>query len=99
MQKSGADCARTVRCHGTACRGSPRRSLESDTLLIGSWRGTASGEPGEGSVSRTLIAGIYGMNFDDMPELRWRYRHATAMGLMAIVDGYLFYRFRRSQWL
>jgi len=47
----------------------------------------------------TLIAGIYGMNFDHMPELRWRFGYAVAMGVMAIVDLYLFYRFRKAKWL
>lgn len=47
----------------------------------------------------TLIAGIYGMNFDYMPELRWRYGYATAVGVMAVVDSYLFYRLRKAKWL
>ena len=32
----------------------------------------------------TLVAGIYGMNFDHMPELHWRLGYAWALGLMAI---------------
>lgn len=47
----------------------------------------------------TLVAGIYGMNFDVMPELRWRYGYAVALGVMAMVDCYLFYRFRKAKWL
>ena len=47
----------------------------------------------------TLIAGIYGMNFDHMPELHWRYGYAVSVGLMAVIDGYLFYRFRIAKWL
>jgi magnesium transporter len=47
----------------------------------------------------TLVAGIYGMNFDHMPELRWRYGYAVAMGIMAAIDIYLFYRFRKAKWL
>lgn len=47
----------------------------------------------------TLIAGIYGMNFVDMPELHWRYGYPVCMGVMAALDGYLFYLFRRSKWL
>ena len=31
----------------------------------------------------TLVAGIYGMNFDHMPELHWRLGYALALGLMA----------------
>ena len=47
----------------------------------------------------TLIAGIYGMNFDHMPELDWRFGYPVVLGIMAAIDGYLFYRFRRSGWL
>src|SRR6185312_10445012 len=37
----------------------------------------------------TLIVGIYGMNFDNMPELHWRYGYALLWGLMAALDGYI----------
>ncbi len=47
----------------------------------------------------TLIAGIYGMNFDDMPELRWKYGYVVTLGFMVVIDAYLFYRFRRTKWL
>ena len=47
----------------------------------------------------TLIVGIYGMNFDYMPELRWRYGYALIWGLMAAIDGYIFYRLRKARWL
>ena len=47
----------------------------------------------------TMIAGIYGMNFDHMPELEWRYGYAIATGLMIGIDGYLFYRLRKAGWL
>jgi magnesium transporter len=47
----------------------------------------------------TLIAGIYGMNFVDMPELHWRYGYPVCVGIMAALDGYLFYLFRKSKWL
>ena len=47
----------------------------------------------------TMIAGIYGMNFDYMPELRWAFGYPLAVGAMAAIDGYLFYRFRRAKWL
>ncbi len=47
----------------------------------------------------TLIAGIYGMNFDGMPELKWQFGYPFAMGLMLIIDAYLYYRFRQSGWL
>jgi magnesium transporter len=47
----------------------------------------------------TLIAGIYGMNFDYMPELRWKYGYFATLGLMVALDGYLFYRLRKAKWL
>ena len=47
----------------------------------------------------TLIAGIYGMNFQHMPELNWVVGYPLAIGLMVAVDGYLIYRFRRAGWL
>jgi magnesium transporter len=47
----------------------------------------------------TLIVGVYGMNFDHMPELRWQYGYALVWGLMAVIDGYIFYRLRKAKWL
>lgn len=47
----------------------------------------------------TLIAGIYGMNFDFMPELHWRFGYPVSLSLMAGIDAYLFYRLRKAKWL
>ena len=47
----------------------------------------------------TMIAGIYGMNFKYMPELEWRYGYELALSVMAVIDGYLFYRLRKAKWL
>ena len=47
----------------------------------------------------TAIAGVYGMNFEHMPELQWRFGYAFALGLMATACGVLFWRFRRAGWL
>jgi len=47
----------------------------------------------------TMIAGVYGMNFETMPELKWTYGYPMVMAVMAVLDGYLFYRFRKSGWL
>ena len=47
----------------------------------------------------TLIAGIYGMNFQHMPELEWAFGYPFALGLMS-VTAYLLYRsFRKREWL
>jgi len=47
----------------------------------------------------TLIAGVYGMNFKNIPELDWAFGYPLAVGMMAAIDIYLFYRFRKSKWL
>jgi magnesium transporter len=47
----------------------------------------------------TLIAGVYGMNFQHMPELSWFWGYPFALVLMAGIDLYLFYRFRKARWL
>jgi magnesium transporter len=47
----------------------------------------------------TMIAGIYGMNFEHMPELKWRYGYLASLLLMAGLDVYLFLRFKRVKWL
>jgi magnesium transporter len=47
----------------------------------------------------TAIAGIYGMNFDFMPELQWRFGYFIILGGMLTVCAALFWRFRRIGWL
>lgn len=47
----------------------------------------------------TMIVGIYGMNFEYMPELRWVYGYPLTLGLIVAIDAYLLYRFRKAQWL
>lgn len=47
----------------------------------------------------TAIAGIYGMNFEQIPELHWGYGYIWALGLMAASCGLLYWRFRRAGWL
>jgi magnesium transporter len=47
----------------------------------------------------TLIAGIYGMNFDYMPELHWRYGYLLALSLMALIAFALYRNFKRRRWL
>ena len=47
----------------------------------------------------TLIAGIYGMNFDHMPELGWQFGYPFALAVMACSSGYLYVLFRRRGWL
>lgn len=47
----------------------------------------------------TAIAGIYGMNFEHMPELRWTYGYPVVLAGIVAVCGFLYWRFRRSGWL
>ena len=47
----------------------------------------------------TLIAGIYGMNFHDMPELSWRLGYPLALGIMAASAGILYWVFHKRDWL
>jgi magnesium transporter len=47
----------------------------------------------------TAIAGIYGMNFKNMPELQWEYGYFTILGVMLVVMTLLFWQFRRVGWL
>lgn len=47
----------------------------------------------------TAIAGIYGMNFEFMPELRWRYGYFLVLGLIASVCTVLYAQFKRIGWL
>jgi magnesium transporter len=47
----------------------------------------------------TAFAGIWGMNFEHMPELKWQYGYAAALLLIASTCAYLYYRFRRAGWL
>ena len=47
----------------------------------------------------TMIVGIYGMNFDSMPELHWRYGYIFFWGLcLATVTAMLLF-FKRKKWL
>jgi magnesium transporter len=47
----------------------------------------------------TMIAGVYGMNFDVMPELKWTWGYPLVMGIMVGACGFLYWQFKRSGWL
>jgi magnesium transporter len=47
----------------------------------------------------TLIAGIYGMNFEYMPELHWKYGYAFALGLMGLSIAALYTFFKKKKWI
>jgi magnesium transporter len=47
----------------------------------------------------TMVAGIYGMNFEEMPELTWTLGYPLVLAFMVAVCGILFWRFKRAGWL
>ena len=47
----------------------------------------------------TMVAGVYGMNFANMPELQWAYGYPAALASMVLIDLYLVYRFRKAKWM
>ncbi len=47
----------------------------------------------------TVITGIYGMNFENMPELKWHYGYYMVLGLMLLITAYSLYFFRKRNWL
>ncbi|MEU5153145.1 CorA family divalent cation transporter [Glycomyces sp. NPDC021274] len=62
-----------------------------DTKKISAWAAIA--------IAPTIIAGIYGMNFDDMPELHWAVGYPLSLVLMVVVCVLLYRGFRRNGWL
>ena len=46
-----------------------------------------------------MIAGVYGMNFEHMPELEWELGYPLAIGVMVAIDLFLFWRFRKAGWV
>jgi magnesium transporter len=47
----------------------------------------------------TMVAGVYGMNFANMPGLNWAYGYHVALAAMVVADVYLVYRFRKAKWM
>jgi magnesium transporter len=47
----------------------------------------------------TMIAGIYGMNFEHMPELEWRFGYPSVLIVIAVACAVLYRRFKRAGWL
>lgn len=50
-------------------------------------------------VSPTVIGSIYGMNFDEMPELHWDWAYPASLGLMLFVSLMLWLIFKKKEWL
>jgi magnesium transporter len=47
----------------------------------------------------TAIAGIYGMNFEHMPELTWTFGYPLVVGAMVVICTTLYRYFKRAGWL
>lgn len=47
----------------------------------------------------TAFVGVWGMNFEHMPELKWKYGYPVSLVVVGIICSYLYYRFRKSGWL
>lgn len=47
----------------------------------------------------TFLAGLYGMNFQHMPELSWKYGYPVVLLIMAVLAGVMIYNFKRKRWL
>jgi magnesium transporter len=46
----------------------------------------------------SFVAGIYGMNFEYMPELQWRYGYPLVLLIFCLIAGAMLYYFRRRGW-
>jgi magnesium transporter len=47
----------------------------------------------------TMVCGVYGMNFDHMPELHWTFGYPLVLGVISIACLVLYRGFRRNGWL
>ncbi|MEU0648086.1 magnesium and cobalt transport protein CorA [Streptomyces umbrinus] len=47
----------------------------------------------------TMVCGVYGMNFDYMPELHWKFGYGLAVGIIAVACSTLYRGFKRNGWL
>ncbi|MGY1581610.1 magnesium/cobalt transporter CorA [Streptomyces sp. MN13] len=47
----------------------------------------------------TMLAGIYGMNFEHMPELRWVWSYPAVIGVMVVLEVLLYRLFKRRGWM
>jgi len=62
-----------------------------DMRKIAAWAGIAA--------VWTAVAGIYGMNFEFMPELHWRYGYPAVLAVSLVASIILYRQFRKSGWL
>jgi|TARA_R110002110_G_scaffold58543_6_gene166300 magnesium transporter len=47
----------------------------------------------------TFLAGVYGMNFENIPELKYKYSYFILWGVMLTILVFMIYYFRKKKWL
>lgn len=47
----------------------------------------------------TFIVGVYGMNFENMPELKWKYGYFVVLSLILLITIFMLFYFRKKKWL
>lgn len=47
----------------------------------------------------TMVAGVYGMNFEYMPELAWKYSYPVVLSIMILTMALMYWWFRKNRWL
>jgi magnesium transporter len=62
-----------------------------DVRKISAWVALAAGP--------TMVAGIYGMNFENMPELHWKYGYFLVLAVVTTFSCLLLYKFKKDKWL
>ena len=67
------------------------RQQNEDTRRISAWVAIVAAD--------TVLTGVYGMNFDNMPELHTHYGYFVTIAVMLVLDTSLYLQFRRSGWL
>lgn len=73
--------------------GAAKISLQqnSDMRKISAWVGMAA--------LPTMVAGIYGMNFDNMPELHTQYGYFVVLAIMGVLTAFMYWQLHRNNWL
>lgn len=88
--------------HLDSLRSALQNALTVDATLVGQRQNDAMKKLSSWAailVVPTIIAGIYGMNFENMPELNWPLGYPFALGLMVVIAGGLYGIFKKKNWL
>ena len=88
--------------HLDSLRSALQNALTVDSTLVGQRQNDAMKRLSSWAailVVPTIIAGIYGMNFEEMPELGWVFGYPFALGLMVVISGILYALFKKKNWM